>query len=637
MGQLMVSASGVRGRVAGPAAFVLLVTILGGTAAAREVVFPLGVDHPLLAALLEQRLGIAPDRAAVPWEGAAGCRYLRLRAVTVEPAGERVRIRVRGDARLGLRVLGFCIAPVSWDGSLETDAIPTVGTDWQLRLGDLDSRVLDAAGRSTSISARLWPLVKGRVEEALRGFTLDLAPPVDDVRAFVFASVSRAHATPVLAALESLRPLSTEVGPDGLRVRVAFDVADVAPSPPTAVPPLDAGAIDRWEQALDDWDGFLVFVVKDLGVLDADPGMRDTLLALLLESRYELIDILARGPTPGEDPVRRLFLVAWERLRAAVQQAAVHGALGARAFRYVGFVAAGDALAALDAAAPALGLEVSADGLRRLARILDPTYVGDPLASGEEEDPALRRLFGFHEPVSGGSRLDTPMGWWWLAPRSANAADDEAELAAVARRLDRWVPDATEFVTYRQQVDRMLTLVAIRTAATDGVDPTFHALYHDLVRATAWQESCWRQFVRAAGRITYLESSTGDIGIMQINRRVWRGFFDLEKLRWDAVYNAGAGAEILAQLLVRYGVREAATRRENAARATYAAYNGGPGAYRRYRQAKVSRVSRAVDRAFWQKFQAMAAGKALDYVLCVESWPEGAGPRLSMATPGSIP
>jgi soluble lytic murein transglycosylase-like protein len=117
--------------------------------------------------------------------------------------------------------------------------------------------------------------------------------------------------------------------------------------------------------------------------------------------------------------------------------------------------------------------------------------------------------------------------------------------------------------------------------------------------------------------VTYLVSDSGDIGIMQVNRRVWRGFFDLEKLRWDIVYNTGAGAEILAQLLTRYGVREAGERLDNAARATYSAYNGGPGAYRRYRLARVPRKLRRIDEAFRQKYEAMAAGRAGAEVLCL--------------------
>src|SRR5439155_11114845 len=116
---------------------------------------------------------------------------------------------------------------------------------------------------------------------------------------------------------------------------------------------------------------------------------------------------------------------------------------------------------------------------------------------------------------------------------------------------------------------------------------------------------------------THLESATGDVGLMQINARIWRGFFSGSKLRWNAAYNAGAGAEILQQLLIRYGTREARSRLDDAARASYSAYQGGPARYRRYRTAPVTSQGWAVDRAFWEKYQAVATGTAEDRVLCL--------------------
>src|SRR5262249_41618138 len=150
-------------------------------------------------------------------------------------------------------------------------------------------------------------------------------------------------------------------------------------------------------------------------------------------------------------------------------------------------------------------------------------------------------------------------------------------------------------------------------STVNGIAPRFAGLYGHLTKAVAWQESCWRQFVRKGGKVTFLLSSTGDVGLMQVNRRVWRGFFDLRRLEWDVAYTAGAGAEILAQLLSRVGAREGGERLDDAARATYSAYNGGPGAARRFRDAHASRTARAIDRAFWEKYQAMAAGSALDF------------------------
>src|SRR3989442_3705770 len=112
-----------------------------------------------------------------------------------------------------------------------------------------------------------------------------------------------------------------------------------------------------WQQLLESGDGFRVLVVKDLGAADADRGLRDEFLDLLLASRHRLLDALAGGPVAGVDPVRQLFLDAWEGLRGVVRQSLAHGGPQDRLLRYASVVGAGDALAALDAAAPALGLE----------------------------------------------------------------------------------------------------------------------------------------------------------------------------------------------------------------------------------------------------------------------------------------
>jgi hypothetical protein len=82
-------------------------------------------------------------------------------------------------------------------------------------------------------------------------------------------------------------------------------------------------------------------------------------------------------------------------------------------------------------------------------------------------------------------------------------------------------------------------------------------------------------------------------------------------------------------------VREGRAQLENAARATYAAYNGGPDAYRRYRLARVASGQRAIDAAFWKKYRAMAAGRALDFVLCIEAWPSRT--QLSVVPRGETP
>jgi hypothetical protein len=536
-----------------------------------------------------------------------------------------------GEARVGIGLFGLCIAPVSWAGVLEAVAEPSIAPDWKLRLREPRTRLYDAQHRPAVVVGRIWELVKGRFEDAVTSFALDLAPPVEEAKAFLGDTARSPRAAPLLAALDTLRPLEALVTDNGVQVPVSLDVVPVAaPEPGLPGGPLDPIELSRWQAALERWDAFLVFFVKDVGVLTADDALKGDLLGIVLRSRHELLAALASGPEGHEDPVRRLFLATWDQLRSVVRRAAAEGVLRDRVLHYAAFVLAGDALAALDALAPELGLEVSADGLRRLARMLDPDSMADPLEYSDTSDADLRNLFGFHEPP-GPEPLEPE-----TRRRMPHALCAAGDLAPLMRRLERWVPEFEELEDYRNSVDRLLAVVASRTASTNNIAPRFERLYADLVRTTAWQESCWRQFVKEEGRVTYLRSNSGDIGMMQVNRRVWRGFFDLEKLKWDIGYNVGAGAEILAQLLNRYGVREADERLENAARATYSAYNGGPDAYRRYRTAKAPRTHRQIDRAFWEKYQAMASGQALDYVLCIEGW-GSSRKRLSTAPVASNP
>ena len=59
--------------------------------------------------------------------------------------------------------------------------------------------------------------------------------------------------------------------------------------------------------------------------------------------------------------MRTLFVDTWNQLRTILTDA-----------RYTLFLDAGDALLALEKAAPSLGMSLSADGLRQLARSLRP-------------------------------------------------------------------------------------------------------------------------------------------------------------------------------------------------------------------------------------------------------------------------
>jgi hypothetical protein len=604
-----------------PAVIALLVVLLTpAPAPAVEVTFPLTIDYEVLRAALRKHIGQESGGALELWRTSDGCGTFVVRDPVLEPADRRLRIAGPATATAGLPLFGWCFASITWNGYAEILTRPELGHDWQLHFRDVDFKLYDTARKPATVATRLWTVVRDWSAAELETFGFDLGPPVEEVRGLLrsFAATTGTLAT----ALDTLQPRELAVEPDAIRLRVSIDLPPAPPIPAAPERALSRAEIQQWETLLDSWDGFLAFLVKDIAG-SADTETRTELLDLLLTARREVAAVLGRGPEVGVDPIRPLFFRFWERLRAIVRRAGVKGDDDARAFRFVVFLAAGDALTAIEAAAPAAGLDFSADGLRRLARTLAPTYPGDPLEYSDVPDPKLQELFRFRDPDAPARRLRrkpaaAPRSWLspWLGPRAAHAdgADDWRELS---ERLDRWVPAPNELATYREIVERLLGLAAERSFDAEALGERFEALFNDLVKSVAWQESCWRQFVRDRGGVTPLMSSTGDVGMMQINLRVWRGFFNPVRLRWSAGYNAGAGAEILWQLLTRYGVREAQNQLSDAARASYSAYHGGPRRYRRYRLADTPPEMRLVDQAFWEKFQAVSSGQAGDRVLCM--------------------
>ena len=93
---------------------------------------------------------------------------------------------------------------------------------------------------------------------------------------------------------------------------------------------------------------------------------------------------------------------------------------------------------------------------------------------------------------------------------------------------------------------------------------------------------------------------------MQINERVWRGIYDVEKLRWDISYNAKVGSEVLERYLRRYALRkmdpENPLDENTLARVMYAMYNGGPGQLKKFLKRHKKKGFYLSDKLFWEKY-----------------------------------
>jgi hypothetical protein len=614
----------------GMTACVVAIFCLGSTPLvlqAAEIVIPLTIRFDLFTHKLVQQAYTGSGGSAPIWyEG--DCRYLSLDHPQFSRQEAHLRFTTHGTGNFGTEVLGKCLSPLNWSGFIEVLTEPSVTADWQLHLRIVESNLYDEEWQKGLLTGLLWEVIERTFLPHLTRLTIDLTPPRDDVLFLVRTSVPPSEAAQVEAILHSAAAKAIEIRDPAIVVPLALTVPDafVQARPSQAQPeaPLSAAELAVVHHALERWDAFLVFVIKGVGADVMDPRVRENLLDLLLSSRYTLLPVLAGEVTGSEgDPVRRLFVETWTRLHAIIQEAEQRGLLGDKILRYAGFISAGDALMALDQATPGLGIEISADGLRRLARMLRPDAVEDPLLYSLDVDPTLRTLFGFSPelppelppPSAPHSRLG------WLAIAHA-AIEEQGELAALKERLDRWVPEESEFAAYRPVMTQLLQLTTDRTLQHTSQDTSVEAryvqLYRNLIPATALQESCWRQFERDGEKIIPQTSSVGSIGLMQINRSIWRGFYDVERLKWNTAYNARAGAEILLRYLQQYGRAEEKQtgNLDNVARATYAVYNAGPKAVTRYRARNSSAREKKVDTRFWELYRGFAANGAVDLSRC---------------------
>jgi len=654
-------------RLLAPALGAALLLALPAAADLKRVDVPLVIPPDFVERLLIEQVFTDPDRTAHVVAVADPCSEIVLSQPSVRPRDGGLGVRAHGVAEAGFTLLGTCYQPFGWEG--EVDALE------QARLAPRGAPVVEFHVVDSSLSggggwlsfADLWNWIKPAVHPRLEVLRVDLGPLIGELRRTLPLFVSQRDEPELRRLVDSLALSSVDVEERGLVLDVRFDVESLpsAESRTAPEPPLAPAEVAAFEAQIHEWDAFVTFVVKSVGHETLDPQLRSALLETLIEARYEIIAALAEPGRDGSDRVRTLFQSSWQRLQPTLATL-THGGGG---FRYLAFLAAGDALFALDQAGPAFGFEISSDGLRRLARTLEPESSEDPLRWSEDVDPALRATFGFDEelpevaPPPDADQSNEPTGDLGAGADAGSATPDgepapeatpapepppEPPLApepdtslrslpaaifarlagslwpaafaapaivvptAESSALDGLIPTRDDLDEYLPKIGELLRSSADQVLSHGKLPPEYHDQYKRLVLATAWQESCWRQYVQRKQKRVPLRSSVGALGLMQVNPHVWRGFFSIDGLSWSIRYNALAGGEVLLHYLRDYAIArgEAAVGGPDAlARATYATYNGGPSQMQRYRETKgVHAVLTKIDQAFLSKYRTLAGG-----------------------------
>lgn len=596
---------------------------------AEPVTLPIRIDYPILRALMLTDLFTDPGPSLILTDPGDKCRQIRLSDPRLALDNSRIRLEMAVYMQGGTSVGDKCLFPVQWEGFIRAYARPALNrANWQLTFDWADSELLNRNRQPAVVMGRLWKIFEGPVFDHLNELAIDLTPPIEELKPFLLSITPAASRSRMHEFMDSLKPGDISATSSAITINISGNMA-VAEMLPEQLPaePLSSEEIEEFIKTWEAWDTFLINALLSLSDDPLTPDERQCLFDILIETRYGFVEALARK-TPGPDFVRQQFISAWKQM-APVLRAHLGQPTADDPWAYLAYFTASDALAAIDKLGPAVNIDISRDGLIRLARmissnkslLLNYTY---------ELNPGLRGLFGMGPPIEesgpafGKEELKLnksgPDGFVLRHPLSSAITSAIADLFTQGRcwaasqealpgikEMRKWLVSRENLDSYLDKVKAVISQ-AVRKNSKQGTIPDEHQeMFEQLVHATAWQESCFRQFIIKNQKLTFIRSyNNTSVGIMQINERVWRGMYNQQHLRWNVNYNAEAGVEILKRYLNRYVLPETETLEalglKELAACLYAMYNGGPSQRKKFPKRMKSGHLYISDKHFKEKY-----------------------------------
>ena len=590
---------------------------------ATNLKFPISFEPDYLTKLLRET--VFQDRPSLSvWGDETGCNDLTLLQPIVSIDNDQLYVIADVTAATGWVIGGRCFSLINWSGKVKAlqraDVIDPGGL---ISFSTVDTELLDDEGNRARVSNSIWKLAKDNVHTQLDKLSIDLIPAMDEIRSLLPSFLASSSLERAEKVVNSFHVESLALDTHKLSAWVEFSIdtlmVEVKPLPEKQLTQTELALFEEtWER----WDAFLGFVIKIAGRKILSEEQVDLLLETLIDTRYTLADVLTSRDASASATVRDNFIRVWQQLAPVFRSISME-IKGAESLRFLSFIAAADALEAIDTLGPVTGWDITIDGLRRLARLLidDPSV--DPLEINPDTDSELRQVFDFGPVLELPPAHSIPdeenslINWLdWISPEAfANIGVKHRQV-----ELNKMVPTRENIDQYLGLVERLLQNTGYGTLLVNPLSEEFHSLFRNLLYATAWQETCWRQYKDRRGKLRPVTSSAGALGMMQIMPIVWRGFYDTRSLGNSIEYNAAAGGEILHKYLVRYAIRRGEHLKDggvdNLARATYAAYNGGPRHLTRYRKSDTSASLKKIDAAFWDKFNQTRDHGALSVKNC---------------------
>lgn len=596
-------------------------------ASTKTVSLPLSIDYQLLKSIVIKTAYTDQGQTAILLNENDGCMKITISEPSVRKEGSQILFETKVHVVAGTYILNNCVMPIEWEGYLALLQKPIVDSKWNLSFQTVDYTLYDKNHGPSKIAGIVWDLVKTWVTEYLEGISINLTPPISELKSILVELLPIDFQAHTQRMLESMRPGNIDTTPGALQIGILTEILENdEEDKDTEREQISAKELEVFIDTWEAWDSFLVHIITSLSnepISDAD---RQIFLDTLLETRHRFVTGLLDGAVE-RDFVRDQFISTWEKLSPVFRKLLGDDPSGAL-FGYLAFFTAADALSTLDKIGPAMGIEISRSGLIRLARLLteDKSLTLEyPLGVNSE----LRKTLGLGAPPEASEPV-TNMEELEIGEEEINFNEDdvsrfkklimafmgrpawakENKPAITFKDIKPWVFSKKNFKPYVERVKSLIEEASMGVLKESEIEERYHDLYRRIVLSTAWQESCFRQFRVRKRKVVYLLSyNRTSVGLMQINERVWRGMYDRHHLRWNIRYNTAAGCEILELYLRKYALDRIKKMKikktlddDTFARIVYAMYNGGPGQFGKILERNKKGTFFSSDNLYFEKY-----------------------------------
>ncbi len=571
----------------------LFFILLPGILAAKTVDLPITIEYPLIKSFVISNFFNGTQKEKILLSDQKGCRKIVISDPDFSEENSFLRFKIKVSVKAGIYLKNDCYLPLQWDGyvilfqNLEIDP-----SDWALSFQTHNSIVLNKNHEPEKVTGVVWNLIKGYVHSYVDAMTIDLSPPINEVKSFLLDLFPETEKDKARLMVESMRPGNIDILKNAVRVGIIADAASVDDRSRVSVEEqLSETELDAFITSWETMDAFFIYMITRLTHDSLNREEKDLIFELILDTRHRFVNELASS-VHEIDFVRDQFIKVWDSLGIILKRYFSKNS-DITPMGYLALFSSLDALKVLDSIGPSIGIEISHNGLLRLVRLI-ANKKAPQLFYSDEIDKNLRQIMGF-DPIEQGSsisNMDQFLSRLWklrfVSLASIASAADPVKINDL--ELTKWIAPKTNVSGYVNSVRRVLKEASDKSISKGKLDSEYHDLFYLIVDSVAWQESCFRQFKEKKGKIEYLRSyNNTSVGAMQINERVWRGIYDQEKLRWNIHYNADVGCEIIDLYLNRYILKKMKKGsylplrdKDNIARILYALYNGGPSQFSKF-------------------------------------------------------